>query len=1297
MAFTSTTGSKEKAEIMDAFDGIAPSAPTSASNLMKKPSYDVFINHRGPDVKSTLASALYGILTGMALSVFLDAPELEYGDFLPRTIEAAMSSALVHIAIFSERYAESPWCLAELSFMLKSGAPIIPIFFCVDPDDLRCVDQDEGKYVEAFKHHKKKCRYSPEQLEEWKVALFKVSYYSGEVISNKDYEKSLLKTITSCVLREINVNVPLEVAKYPVGLEETVKDFEMNALQSAEGDQGVQIIGIWGMGGSGKTTLAKELYNKRSSLIKRSSFVFNVRDASSKVLLLKKQEKILKDLNFEDVSSDDIKNGMDFLSNCLRSVRILIVLDDVDNVEQLDALLPMKDSVERGSLIIVTTRDYDVLKSWGISSIYKMRALDVFHAEQLFCWHAFAQPFPRNGFEKLVRQFSKVCNGLPLSLMVVGGQLYGELRKECWEDLLHKISKILPNVIQHSLKISYDILDDKEKEMFLDIACFFVGEEISLAIEVWNGLGWSGQQSWTRLLHKCLIELDNNNCIQMPEHLKDMGRHIANKQSPYRIWFPHQIIDVQKQKEERISLQGIMASTQKQWIDNLVFLHLLLVILILCRSSLSKFFGFVYVLFYFLIFLCFSCIQKGEGKPLTILTEITESSDKVDEFSFWCSKGKLMVETSRGIWRLSPSLVGLKFLAIRGDYFNQIIGEVSRELVWLRWFQIGQKSLPPKLSLEKLRVLELHEGEAGDHHLEKLWTETDGEVLVQLRVLVICQCYKLQGFPNSIGSLNHLKKIVIIKAYEVVSLPEEFSLLQSLEHLVLCDCSMLSSLPSSFGNLNNLRHLCIFGCGELRKLPVSFKNLMLLEYLNLGGCSELGFTPEDLNILENMTEIKILSLVGCEKVQELPYHIINQESLKELYLRGTSLRELPVNIGQLSGLKEMVVGSVLLTSLPDSLGDLSSLTNLSICGCPQLTCLPDSVGDLNLLKELEINNVGVNSLPKSVRQLNGLRRLIISGCPISKLDFGAAFLPFALSNLKWISLKETEVCRISIFENCCPSLETLTVENNCHLVEIDALPTTLKSLKLTECKMLKNIPSFVRTTSLRELEVRGCHQIEKIEGLEYCRTLENLRVDTCREVPGIESLEYMEKLKELQLRANKGSAIERCIQTIQKWPDIMAICTRAVPGACSLVDSLLPRGLFVVDSFSNKKIQSRPRLLHRHSSNGNATILCFVLNCVSSQMTLGLDCRDMRDGFSGVLTKVEKGRWAWVGVFTQRYEGSLFISEELSISGYGGNCAEEDEMEKGLVVSGEEQTAMEAVRSLLPLFESCSANNHDQV
>ncbi|XP_059077734.1 uncharacterized protein LOC131074470 isoform X4 [Cryptomeria japonica] len=156
-----------------------------------------------------------------------------------------------------------------------------------------------------------------------------------------------------------------------------------------------------------------------------------------------------------------------------------------------------------------------------------------------------------------------------------------------------------------------------------------------------------------------------------------------------------------------------------------------------------------------------------------------EKTDEVDGFTVFCSHGKLIVSINRVHWSIIPSLLGLKYLVISGDFFNQLIEDISRTLVWLRWFQIGQRNLPPGLSLRKLRVLELCE--RGEYHLEELLGETHDEAPVQLRQLLISECHKFQGFPNTMGHLIHLKKIVIIGGHNVRSLPDEFCLLLSLE------------------------------------------------------------------------------------------------------------------------------------------------------------------------------------------------------------------------------------------------------------------------------------------------------------------------------------------------------------------------------------------------------------------------------------------------------------------------------------------------------------------------------------
>ncbi|GLJ13489.1 hypothetical protein SUGI_0213640 [Cryptomeria japonica] len=249
------------------------------------------------------------------------------------------------------------------------------------------------------------------------------------------------------------------------------------------------------MGGYGKTTLEKHIYNQKYPSIGRSSFIFDVRDVAAKGELHKKQIQLLQNLGFNCEAFDSVEQGKGILSNRLRSVRVLIILDDVDHTDQLDSLFPAKDSLGWGSLIIITTREKEVLKRWEIC-IYRMKPFNQIHAEKLFCWHAFLQPFPTLGFEKLVTKFLNVCHGLPLSLKLVGGQLYGCFRKDIWEDVLHKISKIIPNDIISRLKVSYDALDKEEKQMFLDMPM--------TAIAAWEGSGWIGLE---RLFDDVLLSL----------------------------------------------------------------------------------------------------------------------------------------------------------------------------------------------------------------------------------------------------------------------------------------------------------------------------------------------------------------------------------------------------------------------------------------------------------------------------------------------------------------------------------------------------------------------------------------------------------------------------------------------------------------------------------------------------------------------------------------------------------------------------------------------------------------------
>lgn len=177
----------------------------------KKATLNVFINHRGPDVKNTFASYLYHRLRYHGMQVFLDREELRGGDNLTSRIEDAIKSASVHVAIFSPRYAESLWCLKELDLMLQSGAPIIPVFYHVKPAELRWTTRVQsqlpwtkpknGTYCEALHKLERKKRCDSYSVTNFTNALCRVANISGlDLETFKGDEGAMLEKLVEQLL-----------------------------------------------------------------------------------------------------------------------------------------------------------------------------------------------------------------------------------------------------------------------------------------------------------------------------------------------------------------------------------------------------------------------------------------------------------------------------------------------------------------------------------------------------------------------------------------------------------------------------------------------------------------------------------------------------------------------------------------------------------------------------------------------------------------------------------------------------------------------------------------------------------------------------------------------------------------------------------------------------------------------------------------------------------------------------------------------------------------------------------------
>ncbi|XP_059066380.1 disease resistance protein Roq1-like [Cryptomeria japonica] len=778
--------------------------------------------------------------------------------------------------------------------------------------------------------------------------------------------------------------VRIEIAKNPVEIEDEVQDFERTILEPCR-SLNINIVGIVGNEGSGKTNLAVELYSRKCFSVERCSFLFNMKDAHAKHLIQKSQRKLLKDLRLEDAPCCSLEEGRSVLSNLLKHVPALIVLDDVDNEDQLDNLLPAKETLATGSLIIVTSSRVDVLTCWGISFIYRMRMAKVKQSKEWFRGHSLSHLLQRERFEGPVGNFRNAFNELP-------EQLYGR-SKSYFGNRLQKLARILPQDTRLSLKIGYDLII---QEAVLDIACFLIGEKKSVGIALWDGHGCSGEHIMETLVNKGYVELDYQNRIRMHDELRDLGRDVAAKHSPYRLWLTGQITNIQTSSQEKQLIRGIMAATTQ---------------FASCPAHRE-----------------FPKCSSHYQPPFQECMDLVRNS------------------------RMEPSL---RLLVVTGNDFTEEFAPLSKGLVWLRWFNFKHTNLPPWLSMKELRILELY----GASSLKELWKDNEYPPF-ELRELIITASWGscFQRFPASISHLKHLKKIALIgylgEEFGITTLPEEFCDLQSLEHLELRFCKKLSSLPTRFGSLTNLGHIDLCSCQDLLMLPDSFKKLGRIEYLDLSGCRKLTVMPD---ILENMTNLQKLNFSGCRKLFELPRHITYQASMRELHLQDTRLRDMPNDIGQLSELESLSIGSPLLTSLQASLGDLCTLTCLLIIDCYSLESLPECLGRLNQLQNLSLENLPeVTSLPVGLWQLSNLQTLEISGCPICEFnleDRKTSYLP----NLKVLNISETSLFRISISQECCPCLETLQLKQNDNLEEIETLPTTVKSLEWSECKNLKKI------------------------------------------------------------------------------------------------------------------------------------------------------------------------------------------------------------------------------------------------
>uniref|UniRef100_A0A6N2L7I2 ADP-ribosyl cyclase/cyclic ADP-ribose hydrolase n=1 Tax=Salix viminalis TaxID=40686 RepID=A0A6N2L7I2_SALVM len=820
-------------------------ASSSSSKWWK---HDVFLNFRGPDTRNTFTSHLHKALCNKGVRVYID-DELERGKSIAPALLQSIEQSRISIAVFSETYASSSYCLDELVKMLECkesrGQVVLPVFYNVDPSDVEEQNDSFGEPV----LRSASCAANMGKFLDWKEALTKAAGLSGWHLDNGN-EANTIQSIVEKVMAVVHPTF-LHVADYPVGLDSHIQYLNCQ-LRIASND--VFMVGIWGIGGIGKTTVAKAIYNEIADQFEGSSFLANVREMAKQNKVAELQQTLLSQiLGDKNWSVGNIDFGISVIKDRLCSKKVLIVIDDVDNVDQLKRLAGEPDWFGAGSRIIITSRDEHVLVSHGVKIVHKVEELCEGDAFKLFSWHAFRKSQPK---EELMKQYScdavTYANGLPLALVVLGSFLYGRSVHE-WESQLDKLKQIPDKKVYEILKISYDGLEDgPQKAIFLDIACFFRGMDKDYVMKVLHACDFKPVIGVQVLIEKSLISIENNK-LQMHDLLQAMGRQIVQQESPNipgrrsRLWFHEDIVHVLTENTGTDEIEAIMLDFQepeeihlsakafkKMKRLRILIIHnaLKLVVLNLQHSFIGHFEGFKN--YSYLKFMNFSGCEFLRETP---------------DFS-----------TIRNLERLN--LEGCANLV----EVHQSVGYLDKLEFLNVEFCSNLRTLP--------RIIKLR----------------------SLNTLLLSGCQKLEAFPDVIEKMPCLEKLCL-SGTAIKVLPSSIKNISGLKVLTLAFCRNLADLPNSIYKLTLLECLLLEGCSKLDKFPLNGDNEVPSNIPTSSNCYENSsgsdFLPAQANSLEGSSLLRFQLDLSGNIFAIIPETLSLFTHLKSLRLLMQKLQEIP--------------------------------------------------------------------------------------------------------------------------------------------------------------------------------------------------------------------------------------------------------------------------------------------------------------------------------------------------------------------------------------------------------------------
>lgn len=271
-------------------------------------------------------------------------------------------------------------------------------------------------------------KVSGRSLEEWKMVLSKYEQSSDESIIGTeissfgvrdDKDKSL--TWNSTIFNYVGMDCHIQAV--------------CGGLMELESDNRTRVVGIWGVGGVGKTTLARCVYEEIMPHFHTHVFLENV----GKIYQDHGSSRLHEGLLLENMQRSS-KNGSDVTKARLRNRKVLLIVDGVDGNEQVEDVKKVVTWFGAGSRVILTTRDENLLADNEVEHVYELQCLKVHEALQLFYQFAFKEQAPSTHFKQLSVRAVQLAGRIPLALEVLASFLRGKDEND-WETVLQNLER----------------------------------------------------------------------------------------------------------------------------------------------------------------------------------------------------------------------------------------------------------------------------------------------------------------------------------------------------------------------------------------------------------------------------------------------------------------------------------------------------------------------------------------------------------------------------------------------------------------------------------------------------------------------------------------------------------------------------------------------------------------------------------------------------------------------------------------------------------------------------------------